>query len=292
MDDRTSSIAWLCPAMIEREGPHTWDAIQMNIVGKFTSKTETVSGSYSRESTVPLEDNILDYNSFPKIYLSFNPGPRGSRGFEIGTNPNCDIVLPKLEHISRVHCALTFDDQRRLILQDYSSNGTIVEYDGEGGKSRRTFITVNDGKERHHHFKWILGGDRVPRRTENIVIDIQGIRFHINVFNHDGNLGQYNINVDGFLRQAQANDELPLGKFSIQSLPSTAAPSGAQTPSHDPIRLKQETLGRGSFAVVRRYWDVSTGFEYAYKEPIDRKHVDKKLWEKEDRIMGGLKHVS
>jgi hypothetical protein len=55
--------------------------------------------------------------------------------------------------------------------------------------------------------------------------------------------------------------------------------------------LKQETLGNGTFAVVRHLWDVSTGLEYAYKEPRDKRRFDRKLWKKEADIMGQISHV-
>lgn len=218
----------------------------MNISENFTLHRETRSGSQSRESTAPLEDDTRGDTSFPSLHLTFNPGPRGSRGLEFGTDPHCDIVLPKLRNkkISRVHCALTFDSQRRLILRDFLKHGTVVEYDGKGGESRHTSSRRIKKEETPHHFKWILGGDDIPE-TKNIVIHIQGISFLINVSPHE-NSRKYNANVDGFLQQVKGNQELPLGKFSIKSLDSTAAPSGAETPSHDPIRLKQETLRRGS----------------------------------------------
>jgi serine/threonine-protein kinase Chk2 len=143
-----------------------------------------------------------------------------------------------------------------------------------------------------HHFTWILGGHDVPRDTKNIVIEIQGISFQIIVSTHDENPRLYNSNVDRFLQEVKANEELSFGGLGIQSLNSTAPPSGTQTPSQDPIRLKQETLGKGAFAVVRRFWDVSTGLDYAYKEPRDKKKFDWKMWEKEADIMSQISHVS
>ncbi|KAH6723428.1 kinase-like domain-containing protein [Leptodontidium sp. MPI-SDFR-AT-0119] len=174
---------------------------------------ETEPHCGSRESTASLEDEddeTASDTSAPGLQLTFNPGPKGGRGLEFGTHPNCDI--------------------RRLILRDFSKHGTIVKYDEKGGESRRTLVTKDDkGRELYHHFKWIIGSHKVPRDTKIIVIEIQGIGFRID--------------------QATANEELPLGRFSIQSLPPTVAPSGAQTPNQGAIRLKQETLGKGAFAV-------------------------------------------
>jgi hypothetical protein len=57
------------------------------------------------------------------------------------------------------------------------------------------------------------------------------------VSTHGENLRLYNSNVDRFLQEAKANEELPFGGLGIQSLNSTAPPSRTQTPSQDPIRL-------------------------------------------------------
>lgn len=76
------------------------------------------------------------------------------------TDPNsCNIVLPRLRKISQRYCYLTFDTERRLILRDCSTHGTIVTYNDKGGELRR-------------YFTWILGGHDVPQETKNIVIKI------------------------------------------------------------------------------------------------------------------------
>jgi hypothetical protein len=282
------AFAWLSPAILEDEntkdkkGKYTWQAIRMNTLECSPPQGETKSDLRSRESTVSLEDevdNAQDDTSYPRLQLTFNRGPKSGQGLVLGTDPNCDIVLPRLKYISKRHCALTFDVERRLILRDFSRHGSIVKYDDQGGELR-------------HDFTWILGGHRVPRDTRKIVIQIPGISFRIRVSTHDEDPPLYNANVDRFLHEAKANEEFPFGRLGIQSSNSTGPPSGAQTPSQDPIRLKQETLGKGVFAVVRRFWDVSTGSEYAYKEPRDKKKFNRTMWEKEADIMGQISHVS
>ncbi|KAG4437683.1 hypothetical protein IFR05_006845 [Cadophora sp. M221] len=145
--------------------------------------------------------------------------------------------------------------------------------------SRESTASLEDdkGREQYHHFKWNIGG----------------VSFRIDVSTHDENLRLYNANVDRFLQQATANEELPLGIFSIQSCPSTAAPSGAQSTNQGAIRLKQETLGRGTFAAVRCFWDVSTELDYAYKEPINKRKFREDMWNREIEIMHqiSLNHV-
>jgi hypothetical protein len=145
-------IACLFPAQSRDKGPkgkNTWEVIYMpenvsryilpHIPLQIPLQGQTKSDCRSRESTVPLEEKMdnTPNGTYPGLELTFNHGPKASKGFVIGTDPNsCDIVLPKLPHISRFHCAVTFDTQRRLILRDLSSNGTIVTYDDKGGESR------------------------------------------------------------------------------------------------------------------------------------------------------------
>ncbi|KAG4431788.1 hypothetical protein IFR05_012727 [Cadophora sp. M221] len=195
----------------------------------------------SRESTVSVEDEDEDNDlkSQPRLQLTFDPGPKAGHGITIGTHRNrCDIVLPKLWNISGLHCVLPFDAQRRLILKDLSRNGTIVEYNGQGGDKRRVLITYDgNGLEKHHHFTWILNGGEVPHAAKNIVIQISQIKFRIIVASHEIYYDLYHDHVDRFLREANANNKLPLGALGIQSTTSTAQQSGAYTPTQTPIYI-------------------------------------------------------
>ncbi|PGH18199.1 hypothetical protein AJ80_04586 [Polytolypa hystricis UAMH7299] len=104
-------------------------------------RKEKVYDRDSRESTASLDEVEVD-----GLRLSFSHGPKGGNGFVLGKDPNtCDIVLPKWKGISACQCYLTFDDQNRLILQDRSSNDTIVSYDREGAEKRRNFTWIPSG---------------------------------------------------------------------------------------------------------------------------------------------------
>ena len=238
-------------------------------------------GRDSRESTAPPDDS-KDVDG-ARLYrgrglqLTFTVGPKASPGFVFGTDANrCDIVLPPLKGISRHHCYLTFDVDQRLILRDISSYGTAVEYNGRGGEKRR-------------HFTWVLGGDRLPAKSDSIVIKLhRSLSFRI-VVAKPTYYEIYSENVDQFLEDTALTDSVSLGALGIQSVASTTVPSGAGTPKQDPILLEQEMLGSGTFAVVKRVWDVSTGREYACKKFIDLKRSD---WRKEASLMRSSLHVS
>lgn len=136
-----------------------------------------------------------------------------------------------------------------------------------------------------------LGGHEVPASTKGIFIIIQGVTFEIIVPTHGDFPDLYIANVDQFLQRAIDNDKFPFSALGIHSISSTAAASAIQTLSPVPLRIQQETLGQGAFAVVTKYWDVSTGVEYAYKEPLNINKYDKDLWRKEISIMKRISHV-
>lgn len=118
-----------------------------------------------------------------------------------------------------------FQKQRRLILRGLSLNGIIVTYDGQGGDKRRTIVTKDDqGREKPRHFIWILSDENISS-VDKIVIDIQNIKFRIIVSKHETYPDSYNDNVDRFLREANANNELPFDALGIQSTTSTAQQS-------------------------------------------------------------------
>ena len=142
MED-SNTIAWLSPTEPEdksKVGKYTWEAIRMNISQDNPPQGETVSDYRSRESTAPLEDK-KDQATYPELYLAFNSGLKYSHGLIFETDPNnCNVVLPRLRSISNRYYYLTFDTQRRLVLRDYSTYRTIVEYNGQRGELHCYFI--------------------------------------------------------------------------------------------------------------------------------------------------------
>ena len=245
----------------------------------------------SRESTVSVDDEENDPTRSPSLQLTFNPGPKASQGFIIGTDKNCcDIILPKSNKISRRHCCLTFDEKRRLILRDLSSSGTIVTYDGQGGEKRRTIVTKDDkGREICHHFTWILS-DVELNEIKEIVITIGKIEFKIFIPKRQTYPVLYNNNVDRFLQEASADNELPFGALGIQSTASTVQHSGTDTPNlQKPIYIRQWRLGSGHYSIVNRVWDVSTGFMYASKEFFN---MEESEWKNEASIMSQILQLS
>jgi serine/threonine-protein kinase Chk2 len=245
----------------------------------------------SRESTASpdhSEDKHPAWHRENGLQLTFSYGPKAGLGFVLGTEASsCDIFVqaPEDNKVSRRHCYITFDAQRRLLVRDCSTHGTIVTYDKKGGEKRRNFT-------------WIIGGHEVPNKTEDIVIKIHDdLQFQI-VVSEPMFPDLFYDNVDRFRAEVAKNDELPFGALGLQSGISTAAASGTQTPeqregtetpNENSILLKRKKLGQGTFSVVHHVWDVSTGVEYASKKFRSPEKVD---WRKEASLMKQISHVS
>jgi hypothetical protein len=256
MMEDSNVIAHLYPADDERKSKPAWDSIRMQQNSNRYIPPQEAADRGSRESTVSSDDEgcyAPKYTSYPGLQLTFDSELKTGEGIVIGIDDQSDIVLQGQPgtRISRRHCSLTFDAQRRLVLQDFSHNGTIVTYDGRGAEKRK-------------HFPWILSGRNLSE-VKKIIIEIGEIKFQIVVPEHNDHPALYIDNVDRFLLRANANGDLPFGALGIQSTSSTAPQSGALTP-HAPIYIKQWRLGSGLSSTVDRVWDVSTGLVFACKK--------------------------
>lgn len=236
-----------------------------------------------RQSTQEPEDHGDKLDNKACLQLRFSHGSQTRHGMVLGLDPLSDIVLLNVPGISFHHLAITFDQQNRLIVQDLgSSHGTEVTYENEGKGERSDFV-------------WIVSGHRVPQQMRSIVIKLhKNFKFLMIVYHHEITSQHYIDNVHRF-RQGTADAGLLVDRLVLRSRPQTEHASGAHTPGSGPIHIRKK-LGEGSFGVVTHCWNVSTGDEYALKEPsensIKKNKVDVNSWKKEARIMGQISHVS
>ena len=225
---------------------------------------EQVAPSRSSRESTQSEEDLNDLDRLPYLELRFSDVPRTSSGLVFGTDSNIsDIVLPARPKISKRHIALTYknrfdDGYYRLVVRDLGSKyGTWVAYDGKGEEEWRS------------QFDWIIDGFRVPNDTEYLVVGLGGLKFRIIVARHDISSPVYVGNVERFRRGAVGAESL-FGGLGLQSGPETNRDPDARTPdtSKHPILLPLGWIAQGQFGVVSCRWNVSTGKEYARKEPL------------------------
>lgn len=236
-----------------------------------------------RQPTQEPEDHGEKLDHKACLELRFSHGPQTRHGLVLGSDPLSDIVLLNVPGISFHHLAITFDQHNRPIVQDLGSlHGTEVTYDSEGKGVRSDFV-------------WIIGGHDVPRKKQSIIIKIhKDFKFLLVVYHHEITSEQYIDSVNGF-RQGTSDADHLFDRLDLRSRPQTERTSRTHTPGSGPIHLRKK-LGQGAFGVVNHCWDVSTGDEYALKEPsekaIKKNKVDVSAWKKEARVMGRISHVS
>ena len=200
----------------------------------------------------------------------------------IGHGPDSDITVPFRRGVGFHHCAIKFDEKNRLIVKDLNSiHGTAVSYDDEGKDQRRS------------NFVWIVGGDKVPKAKTTIIIHIHNyLNFQVVVSQHDITSEPYIDKVNRF-RESKEEPGNRLGRHDLHC-PPTQPDSRADALGAGAIVLRK-TLGKGAFGVVSHIWNVSTGDEYALKEPseeaVRQNSVNIGRWKKEADIMKRVPHV-
>ncbi|KAL8949551.1 MAG: hypothetical protein Q9222_004343 [Ikaeria aurantiellina] len=236
----------------------------------------------SRETTPALEhsdyDKSEDYTNLQRLKLTFGEKPKDpGRGYSFGTYATaCNILLGSrgLHGISRVHFYITFglntDGERLLILRDRSSNGMAVSYNGQAKEELR------------RDFTWILNLKN-ERRKWDVEIHVCGMSFKVQLASHKTCQVEYNEKMDGFL--AESRTAFPqLDVLGIDNPTPIAQPSRPLTPRQLPIYLRLRELGEGSFGVVHKVVDASTGTIYARKTFRPPRREDNKVRMKHRRM--------
>lgn len=242
----------------------------------------------SRELTVEPEEIRSLGDELPYIEFKFSQPPRSSSGFVFGTRPNSDVVLrdregKTLPGLSRNHFALTYkntfrDGRSRLVVRDLESlHGTTVTYDAMG-------------KDRRRKFDWTVSGSAVALRVQTLIIQPNPrLRFRLVVMQHNISSPAYNAKIRMFRGGAALAMDF-LGGLGLENGPATELQTGAHTPVKDPILIERELIAKTGSTIVTRYWDVSTGEEYACKSPAGARY-DTRDWEGQMRVMGKVSHV-
>jgi len=243
------------------------------------------SARQEREATVAEEDQDEvehdDLRHEPCIKVTFDHVPKTTYGLRAGRSVVAELPLVDLQGISSFHFALTFDANYRLVVRDQSTVGTTVIYD-------------NLEHTRRQNFDWIVGGSNFLEGVSRIVVKVvKLLQFRLVVPRHNIHCESYKAKVDRFCAGMADTDQLlDLGRVGLSHV-NTELPSGVQTPSLQAAKdvTVQREIGQGTFAMVYRVWNVSTGVEHALKKP-KRNAYDADAWESETLVMERIDHVS
>ena len=226
----------------------------------------------SREATPTEPANIVNRSgSCSRLQLTFDLKPKDiQQGFVFGSDPKaCDVLLgDRRGGISGRHFSILFDNQKRILLRDTSSLGTVVSYNGQCTTQKRS------------NFTWIL--------FQGIDIEVEvaeKLRFAIMLATHPNRETVYQERIDRYLDESR-NALGPINMLSINSQETTAAPTRPFSPRTLPIYYEDELLGVGTFGNVYKALNVSTGLVYAAKEFF------RGPWTNEVKILESLAHVS
>jgi serine/threonine protein kinase len=234
------------------------------------------------------------------------------QGFVFGRNPNrCDVPLvhdPK-RRLSNVQFRIYYNQHRVLMVQDVSTNGTVVDGLHLKSSNNRTMRTLNNGST--VRMLMHLGKSdldflvRIPRREGQYEQ-----AYRDNLARYMAYLEQLRIQRDQLHPDADATigpgpgghvDLFPAAVARARR-PNAASPSSGNTEhlsrawtGSDRYHVVGE-IGKGAFATVYKVTDKWEGTPYAAKELDKRKFMkngvlDQKV-ENEMTIMQKIQHVS
>ena len=235
-----------------------------------------------REPTVDEEEEHDDLEYEACIKVTFDHIPKTRIGLRAGRSDDAELGLESLPTVGFFHFALTFDNNYCLVVRDLRSTfGTTVIY-------QRT------ERGRWSNFDWVVGGSDFLRGISPIIVKVsQFLQFRLIIPQHNIQSKSYRDKVDRF-RAGTAEPEHLLGfdHVDLLSRVRTEGPSVAQTPCSKPAKdvTMRKKIGEGSFAVVYRVMNVSTGEQSALKKP-KKGSFDAGAWERETLIMDRINHV-
>lgn len=213
-----------------------------------------------------------------------------SMGFVFGRNPaKCDVLLsPEVasKHISNVHFRIFVNEDGILMLQDLSTNGTVVDDTRLWKRNTQTTRMLVNGSV------IIVASDNKHNKE---------VRFVVRIPSRDGFSVQYTQNLMAYL------DRVGRHNAKVKNLQARAPPpqTALQWTLGNPYGMHWTggsiynvtgQIGKGAFATVYKLATKQDGIVYAAKELDKRRFMkngilDQKV-DNEMKIMKDLRHVS
>ncbi|KAL9099503.1 MAG: hypothetical protein Q9163_005008 [Psora crenata] len=244
---------------------------------KATNKCTSEAFERNKDWVIPARNACTlqaeEASSEVRIALTFDREPMDiERGYTFGREKGkCDILLAE-DSISHMHFSIKFDQKGRIILEDFSGIGTCVTYNEQEAPSPR------------HRFVWILFLEYQPIDVIIKAGKKKVFSVRLELPTHMACQGKYEKNVATFLGESQ-NAGPQLGPLGIKDpVVDTVIPTNHPSAKSRPYYYRICKLGRGSFGVVYKAVDASTGSFFALKE---FKNGD---WSQEVRMLEHLSH--
>lgn len=132
-------------------------------------------------------------------------------------------------------------------------HGTAVAHNGQN----KTEVRKKD--------TWLLAyGPGSRKQLWNITIHSGSLTIKIEFPNHGKADPQYVDNLKAFFKRCKEAVP-PVGTLGLDSEPTTATPSQAQTPGERPIYYNDGRIGKGAFGEVRKFIKLRNGEYFAAK---------------------------
>jgi serine/threonine protein kinase len=230
------------------------------------------------------------------LALRFSSTPLQPFGFTFGRNPNlCDIVLKDdteaSKQISNMHFCISVNDNGVLVVEDSSTNGTIVDN-----------VILRSKSHRQGSKRILSNGSTIQplsRDVENLII------FHVRIPARDGHVARYKANFENFMRKIRQmragqshNDKAevrPVPQSNPTTLVFTSNRFGMKWDGSPKYKVTG-FLGRGAFANVYQLTTCYDGELFAVKELEKRRFVKDNVLDRrlvnELNIMKAIDHES
>ena len=239
-----------------------------------------------------LQRDELEYerNDTPALDIALrlsSPVKNLSAGFCFGRNrERCDLLLapdPRLNRVSNVHFRIYLTEDGILMLEDLSTNGTIVDNCRLRRSQRENSRMLTGGSVIQ-----VLSGDQVSME----------VRFVVRFPSRDGHVMQYTENM---LRYFERVQKCQTGTVQPRTRQASVQPVlqwnsyGMHWTGGSTYNVTGQ-VGKGAFATVYKLATKQHGMVYAAKELDKRKFMkngilDQKV-DNEMKIMRDLRHVS
>lgn len=237
-----------------------------------------------------LEDGVPDNAALDIALRLSSRVNEPTRGFCFGrTPPRSDVLLaadPASKRISNTHFRIYFTDNSILMLEDLSTNGTLVD-------------NCRLKKRDHETSRMLVNGSVISVVNGEEISGISNeVKFVVRLPNRDGFSEIYAQNLQNHIDKTRGHPDgtAPQGRPppSIHGIPSWN--THGMHWSGGPTYNVTGQIGKGAFAVVYKLATKQHGTVFAAKELDKRRFIkngvlDQKV-DNELKIMKDLKHVS